>query len=199
MHNIPRWVLRIGSTLFVLGLLVVILGGTVIDNVDTPPESEDWSGTLMFKGETPAIYEVELNVFSSYYVFVQEGANITVEILNGNNQNYFEPCENDDDCDIYDVEGNISGYEYIGEILIDDKGEYEIAFMEGNGEAVEVMIREDKGFQSFLIIAGGSVGCFVGLLLLIIGGIMAMIMKENIDVDLSSQAPMRENDDGTVV
>ena len=170
-----------------------------MDNGDTPPESEDWSGTLMFEGETPSTYEVELNIFSSYYVFVQEGANITVEILNGNNQNYFEPCENDDDCDIYDVEGNISGYEYIGEILIDDKGEYEIAFIEGNGEAVEVMIREDKGFQSFLIIAGGSVGCFVGLLLLIIGGIMAMIMKESIDVDLSSQASKRENDDGTVV
>ena len=187
MHKIPRWVLRIGWTLFALGLLVVMFAGTVIDNVDTPPESEDWSGTLMFKGETPATYDVELNVFSSYYVFVQEGANITVEILNGNDHNYFEPCENDDDCDMYDIEGNISGYEYIGEILIDDKGEYDITFTEENGEAVEVMIREDQGFQSFLMIAGGSVGCFVGLLFLIIGGIMAMIMKESIDVDLSSQ------------
>ena len=118
---------------------------------------------------------------------MQEGANITVEILNGNDRNYFEPCENDDDCDMYDIEGNISGYEYIGEILIDDKGEYDIIFTEENGEAVEVMIREDQGFQSFLMIAGGSVGCFVGLLLLFIGGIMAMMMKESIDVELSSQ------------
>ena len=187
MHEIPRWVLRIGGTLFALGLLAVMFGGTVIDNVDTPPESEDWSGTLMFKDKTPATYDVELNIFSSYYVFVQEGANITVEILNGNDRNYFEPCENDDDCDMYDIEGNISGYEYIGEILIDDKGEYDIIFTEENGEAVEVMIREDQGFQSFLMIAGGSVGCFVGLLLLIIGGIMAMMMKESIGVDLSSQ------------
>ena len=180
MHKIARWVFRIGGALFLFGLLAVMFGGTIFD-VDATPESEDWSGTLMFEGETPTTQEFNLNFISTYHVFVEEGENVSVKLLNGNENNYFEPCEDDDaisGCAAFDVEGNVSGFEYIGEILIDDKGDYLIEFSAENGDLVEVMIREDRSFQSFLVVAGGVVSCFGGIILFIVGGILAKVMKE---------------------
>jgi hypothetical protein len=180
MHKIAKWVLRIGSALFLLGLLTIMIGG-ITSGVDTTPESEDWSGTLMFEGETPTTQEFNLNFISTYHVFVEEGKNVSVKLLNGNENNYFEPCEDDDaisDCAAFDVEGNVSGFEYIGEILIDDKGDYLIEFSAENGDLVEVMIREDLMGLTLLVVAGGSISCFGGIILLIVGGILAKVMKE---------------------
>lgn len=138
----------------------------------------------MFEGETPITQEFKLNIFSTYNVFVKEGKNVSVELLNGDENNYFEPCEEDDDCSTYDVEGNVSGFEYIGEILIDDKGDYQIEFIAENGDMVEVMIREDRDFQSFLVVAGGAMSCLLGIIVAVVGGILAKVMKQNDNISL---------------
>jgi len=186
MHKIPKLVLSLGGILFALGLIVVMVGGLMMD-LETPPSSEDWSGTLMFKGDTPATFEGEFKWIAGYNIFVQDGANVTIEVVNSDVDNIFESCEVDDGCDLYDVDGHINGYHYIGYLDFEEEGAgtYEIRFTEENGEAVNVMIREDNSFGAFLVSAGGVIGCFAGIILLIIGGILTKVMKGRSKVEIT--------------
>jgi hypothetical protein len=167
-------------------------------DVDSPsPSSEDWGGTLMFEDSTPTTFEGEFKWAADYYVFVQDGSNVTVEVLNSDIDDIFWPCDLDDECDEFDVDGHIDGYHYIGDLDFEEEGTgiynpfsksgtYEISFTEENGETVNVMIREDTSFEGFLVFAGGMISCFSGIIVLIIGGILAMLIKEKPKVELSS-------------
>ena len=197
MHKVPKLVLGLGGILFVLGWAAVAGGGLMMD-LDTPPSSEDWSGTLMFEDSTPTTFEGEFKWgATTYYVFVQDGSNVTIEILNSDADDIFWPCELDDECDEFDVDGHINGYHYIGELDFEEEGTgiynpftksgtYEISFTEENGETVNVMIREDTSFAGFLVSAGGFISCFAGIIILIIGSILSKVMKENPKVELTS-------------
>ena len=162
----------------------------------TSPSSEDWSGTLMFKGSTPTTFEGEFKWAATYNVFVQDGSNVTVEVLNSDIDDIFWPCDLDGECDGFDVDGHIDGYHYIGDLDFEEEGTgiynpftksgtYEISFTEENGETVNVMIREDTSFEGFLVVAGGAFSCFAGIIILIIGGILSMVMKEKQKVELA--------------
>jgi len=187
MHKIPKLVLGLGGILFALGLVAVMVGGLMMD-LDTPPSSEDWSGTLMFEGSTPTTFEGEFKWIAGYNIFVQDGSNVTIEVLNSDVDNIFESCEVDDECDLYDVDGHINGYHYIGYLDFEEEGAgtYEVRFTEENGETVDVMIREENGFGAFLVSAGGVISCFAGTIILIIGSILSKVMKENPKVELTS-------------
>ena len=200
MHKVPKLVLGLGGILFVLGW-VAMVGGSLMMDLDTPPSSEDWSGTLMFEDSTPTTFEGEFKWSETYNVFVQDGSNVTIEILNSDADDIFWPCELDDDCDMFDVDGHINGYHYIGEldfsIFFEEEGTgiynpfsktgiYEISFTEENGETVNVMIREDTSVAGFLVSAGGFISCFAGIIILIIGSILSKVMKENPKVELTS-------------
>jgi len=204
MHKVPKRALGLGGILFVLGWVAVAGGGLMMD-VDTPPSSEDWSGTLMFEGNTSTTFEGEFKWIATYNIFVQDGSNVTVEVLNSDGDDIFWSCELDDDCDLYDVDGYIDGYHYIGELDFEEegtgiynpfskKGTYEISFTEENGETVNVMIREDTSFAGFLVSAGGAIICFAGIVILIIGSILAKVMKENPKVELTSTVSDESND-----
>ena len=196
MHKVPKLTLGLGGILFVLGWAAVAGGGLIMD-VDTPPSSEDWSGTLMFEDSTPTTFEGEFKWAADYYVFVQDGSNVTIEILNSDADDIFWSCESEDECDEFDVDGHINGYHYIGGLDFEEEGTgiynpftksgtYEISFTEENGETVNVMIREDTSFEGFIAVAGGMISCFSGIIILIIGGILSKVMKENPKVELSS-------------
>ena len=63
----------------------------------------------MFEGNTSTTFEGEFKWTAAYNIFVQDGANVTIEVFNSDVDNIFESCEVDDECDLYDVDGHING------------------------------------------------------------------------------------------
>jgi hypothetical protein len=58
------------------------------------------------------------------------------------------------------------------------------------------MIREDTSFGAFLVSAGGVIGCFAGIILLIIGSILSKLMTEKPKVKLTPS--MDAESDGVI-
>jgi hypothetical protein len=94
---------------------------------------------------------------------------------------YFVSCEEWDGEEWDEPCKAIPGYEYIGEIYLEDMfdaGTYEVQFTDENGGEAAVMIREDSDPEIFVLM-GGFFGCFVGILLLVVGGFLSFFTKEN--------------------
>jgi hypothetical protein len=179
MHKLADTIKGVGAILLLLGVVAFWMGIQIDDGI--PPDDEDWSGTLMWEGITPATFEGEFSGFSTYYVWVKKSGiydeefDVSVEVLNDTAM-YFESCEEWGECRA------IPGYEYIGEIYLEDMfdaGTYEVQFTDENGGEAAVMIREDSDGGGFFVGMGGLFGCFVGILLLVVGGFLSFITKEN--------------------
>ncbi len=179
MHKLADTIKGVGAILLLLGVVAFWMGIQIDDGI--PPDDEDWSGTLMWEGITPATFEGEFSGFSTYYVWVKKSGiydeefDVSVEVLNDTAM-YFESCEEWGECRA------IPGYEYIGEIYLEDMfdaGTYEVQFTDENGGEAAVMIREDSDGGGFFVEMGGLFGCFVGILLLVVGGFLSFITKEN--------------------
>ena len=179
MHKLADTIKGVGAILLLLGVVAFWMGIQIDDGI--PPDDEDWSGTLMWEGTTPATFEGEFSGFSTYYVWVKKSGiydeefDVSVEVLNDTAM-YFESCEEWGECRA------IPGYEYIGEIYLEDMfdaGTYEVQFTDENGGEAAVMIREDSDGGGFFVEMGGLFGCFVGILLLVVGGFLSFITKEN--------------------
>ena len=179
MHKLADTIKGVGAILLLLGAVAFWMGTQIDDGI--PPDDEDWSGTLMWEGTTPATFEGKFSGFSTYYVWVKKSGiydeefDVSVEVLNDTAM-YFESCEEWGECRA------IPGYEYIGEIYLEDMfdaGTYEVQFTDENGGEAAVMIREDSDGGGFLVLMGGLFGCFVGILLLVVGGFLSFITKEN--------------------
>ena len=186
MHKVPKLTQNLGGILLVIGFLAISL------TMDADSASSS-SGTLMFEDSTPTIFEGEFKWSATYNVFVQDGSNATVEVLNSDIDNIFSPCGK---CDGFDVDGHIDGYHYIGDLDFEEEGTgiynpftksgtYEIGFTEENGETVNVMIREDTSLEGFLVSVGGGISCCLGAILLLIGLILSRVMKEEQKVELA--------------
>jgi uncharacterized membrane protein len=179
MHKLADTIKGVGAILLLLGVVAFWMGIQIDDGI--PPDEEDWSGTLMWEGITPATFEGEFSGFSTYYVWVKKSGiydeefDVSVEVLNDTAM-YFESCEEWGECRA------IPGYEYIGEIYLEDMfdaGTYEVQFTDENGGEAAVMIREDSDGGGFFVLMGGLFGCFIGILLLVVGGFLSFITKEN--------------------
>ena len=180
MHKVADTIKAVGAILLFLGAVAFWMG-TQIEDGNTP-DSEDWSGTMMWEGTTPATFKGEFSGFSTYNVWVKKSGiydeefDVSVEVLNATAM-YFVSCEEwDEPCKA------IPGYEYIGEIYLEDMfdaGTYEVQFTDENGGGAAVMIREDSDGGGFFVLMGGLFGCFVGILLLVVGGFLSFITKEN--------------------
>jgi hypothetical protein len=184
MHKVADTIRGIGAILLLLGAVAVWMGIQIDDG--TQSDSEDWSGTLMWEGTTPATFEGEFSGFSTYNVWVKKRFDVSVEVLNHSKDGYellkFVSCKEWDECGEYDEDGAIPGYEYIGEIYLEDMwdaGTYEVQFTDENGGEAAVMIREDSDGGGFFVLMGGLFGCFVGILLLVVGGFLSFISKGN--------------------
>ena len=176
--------------MLVIGILAFAIGGAVISDVS--PDSEDWSGTLKWEGTTPTTYTGEFDWTHIYNVWVEEGSSVQVEVIDGDDENRFKSCEELEDCWIFDEDGAIPGFEYIGEVSFVDSGTWQAEFSGDNN--VDVMIRDDDSFGGFLGIFGGGGVCCFGILFLLIGGILAATMKDKPKVEMSPIVPVGTED-----
>ena len=190
MRTAPKVMLGLGGVMLVIGILAFAIGGAVISEVS--PDSEDWSGTLKWEGTTPTTYTGEFDWFHVYNVWVEEGSSVQVEVIGGDDENRFFSCEELDDCSIFDEDGAIPGFEYIGEVSFEDSGTWQVEFSGENN--VDVMIRDDDSFGGFLGILGGGGACCFGILFLLIGGILAATMKDKPKVEMSPIVPVETED-----
>jgi len=185
MHVMTKVTLGIGGFLLLTSVASLVIGGASIS--DTSWWDDDSIGDEYWTGETSTSFSEKLNWDSYYLVYVEEGYEVDIEIYEGSNGGwgYFESCEEYDDCEEYD---QIPGYDYIGEINVDASDDFEIEFTENESRSVDVMIREEKvPFTTLMGMGGGLCGLCCSLLLLIIGGIMALTLKDKPKVQTTIQ------------
>ena len=190
MRTAPKVMLGLGGVMLVIGILAFAIGGAVISDVS--PDSEDWSGTLKWEGTTPTTYTGEFDWTHIYNVWVEEGSSVQVEVIGGDDENRFFSCQELEDCGIFDEDGAIPGFEYIGEVSFTDSGTWQVEFSGDNN--VDVMIRDDDSFGGFLGLFGGGGFCCFGILFLLIGGILAATMKDKPKVEMSPIVPVGTED-----
>ena len=189
MHIMTKLTLGLGSVLFLISVIALVMGGAEIDSAFGDLDENTVGDEEFWTGDTSTDFYGELKWDATYYVFVEEGYEVDVDVY-GSGQ--FTSCEYWDDCDLYDV---IPGYDYIGDIFVDTSGTYEVDFSETQGRNVDVKITEEE------VPIGGILGFGVGccgicgaLLLLIIGGVLALTLKDQPKVQTSIQF-----DNGAVV
>ena len=189
MHIMTKLSLGLGSVLFLISVIALVMGGAEIDSAFGDLDENTVGDEEFWTGDTSTDFNGELKWDATYYVFVEEGYEVDVDVY-GSGQ--FTSCEYWDDCDLYDV---IPGYDYIGDIFVDTSGTYEVDFSETQGRNVDVKITEEE------VPIGGILGFGVGccgicgaLLLLIIGGVLALTLKDQPKVQTSIQF-----DNGAVV
>ena len=189
MHIMTKLSLGLGSVLFLISVIALVMGGAEIDSAFGDLDENTVGDEEFWTGDTSTDFNGELKWDATYYVFVEEGYEVDVDVY-GSGQ--FTSCEYWDDCDLYDV---IPGYDYIGDIFVDTSGTYEVDFSETQGRNVDVKITEEE------VPIGGILGFGVGccgicgaLLLLIVGGVMALTLKDQPKVQTSIQF-----DNGAVV
>ncbi len=196
MHKAAKVMLGIGGVLTIIGIIATIAGGASIGETlgSATPDSEDWSGELKWEGTTPTTYTGEFEWTHIYNVWVEEGSSVHVEVIGGDDENRFISCWELDDCWIFDEDGTIPGYEYIGEVSFLDSGTWQVKFTDENGGNVDVMIRDDGSIGGIFGIMGGGAACCFGFLFLIIGGIMAATMKDKPKVQMAPVVPVGADD-----
>ena len=173
--------LGLGAVLFLISGIAVVIGGVELDSAleEVTPNSV---GYEYWTGDTSTEFNGELKWSSVYFVFVEEGYEVDVEVSGGG---YFESCEEYGDCDDFDV---FPGYDYIGDLEVDVSGDYEVDFSETEGRIVDVKITEEEiPVGGILGLGGGCCGICGALFLLIVGGVMALTLKDQPKVKTSIQ------------
>ena len=173
--------LGLGTVLFVISSIAFVIGGAELDSAleEVTPNSV---GYEYWTGDTSTEFNGELKWSSVYFVFVEEGYEVDVEV---SGSGYFESCEEYGDCHDFDV---FPGYDYIGDLEVDVSGDYEVDFSETEGRIIDVKITEEEIPVSGLLGAfGGCCGICGALFLLIVGGVMALTLKDQPKVQTSIQ------------
>ena len=182
MHVMTKVTLSIGGVLLLISAAVLAIGGASVS--DTSWFDDDSSGDEYWTGNTPTTFSGELDWSATYYVFVEEGRSVSVELIDGDEDSRFYHCEEDDECDDFYQ----PGYTYVGWVEVYSSGTWKIKF---SGDVVgdsDVMIREDKvPINTLMGMGGGFCGLCCSLLLLIIGGIMALTLKDKTKVQTTIQ------------
>ncbi|HJL64522.1 MAG TPA: hypothetical protein QGF70_02940 [Candidatus Thalassarchaeaceae archaeon] len=175
MHVMTKVTLSIGGVLLLISAAALAIGGASAS--DTSWWDDDSIGDEYWTGDTSTTFSEKLIWDAYYLVYVEEGYEVDIEIYEGSNggRSEFSSCEEWDDCEDYDI---IPGYDYIGEINVYTSDDFVIEFTENEDRSVDVMIREEKvPVNSLLGMGGGFCGLCCSLLLLMIGGIMALTLK----------------------
>ena len=173
--------LGLGTVLFVISSIAFVIGGAELDSAleEVTPNSV---GYEYWTGDTSTEFNGELKWSSVYFVFVEEGYEVDVDV---SGSGYFESCEEYGDCDDFDV---FPGYDYIGDLEVDVSGDYEVDFSETEGRIIDVKITEEEIPVSGILGAfGGCCGICGALFLLIVGGVMALTLKDQPKVQTSIQ------------
>ena len=177
MHIMTKVTLGLGSVLFLISVIAIVMGGAELDSAFGDLEESSVGNEQFWTGDTSTDFNGKLKWDATYYVFVEDGYEIDVDV---SGSGYFTSCEEWGDCDLYDV---IPGYYYIGDIGVDTTGSYEVDFSETQGRNVDVKITEEEiPVGGILGLGGGCCGICGALLLLIIGGILALTLKDQTKV-----------------
>ena len=167
MRTAPKVTLIVGAVMLVASILAVVVGIGSTD-LDFHANSEE-----IFAGDAPTDWEGELDMFSIYLVYVEEGSNVSAEIVGGNEYNRFVSCSEDYTCSDTHTQ---SGYSYIGYLSVENDGFYRVEF---SGEG-DVLVAESEVEVGGLLAAGIGFWCgCCSVLILIVGLIMALVMKDN--------------------
>ena len=144
MHIMTKITLGVGVVMLIGSIVAMVAGGGSFmgDFVENPTGTEKWTGT------SPTTYEGNFEMIGIYYVFVEEGETVDVELVGGDADSRFIPCEENNDCEYYEW----AGYTYVGDISVMTEGTWEVKFT-GDGD---VMIREQT------IDLGGAVAFGLG-------------------------------------
>ena len=181
MHVMTKVTLGIGGVLLLISVIALVIGGAELDSAFEELD-ERGVGDDYWTGDTSTGFNGELKWNSLYYVFVEEGYEVDVHV---SGSGYFTSCEVWGDCWDYDV---IPGYDYIGDLGVDVSGDYEVEFTETEGRIIDVKITEEGiPVGGILGLGGGCCGLCGALLLLIIGGILALTLKDQPKVQTSIQ------------
>ncbi|MED5231844.1 MAG: hypothetical protein VYB30_05725 [Candidatus Thermoplasmatota archaeon] len=200
MHVMTKVTLGIGGALLLISVAVLTIGGASVSN--TSWFDDDSIGEEYWTGESSNTFSGKLNWDSYYLVFVEEGYEVEIEIYEGSNGGWteFSSCEDWDDCEDYDV---IPGYDYIGDFEVENSGDFEIEFTEKEGRSVDILIHEEEiPVGGILGLGGGCCGLCGALFLLLIGGILALTLKDKPKVQTSIQfdnevVVLNENPEGS--
>jgi len=174
MHKATKITLGVGFLLLIVSAIATSGGWSSF--MDGMMEEVDEGGAEIWTGKTPATFEGELDPTSLYPVFVEEGRSVDVEVVNGDINNRFIPCEEDFSCgSFYEP-----GYTYVGDVIVSYSDNWKVRF---SGDVVggsDVMIRELKMDVPGLMSLGlGCMGVCFSLLLIGLGVIFAFTLKDN--------------------
>ena len=144
MHIMTKITLGVGVVMLIGSIVAMVAGGGSFmgELVENPTGTEKWTGT------SPTTYEGNFEMMGIYYVFVEEGETVDVELVGGDADSRFIPCEENNDCEYYEW----AGYTYVGGISVMAEGTWEVKFT-GDGD---VMIREQ------IIDIGGAMAVGLG-------------------------------------
>lgn len=168
MHIMTKITLGVGTVLLIGSIIAMVVGGGSFfdDFAENPNGIEKWSGT------SPTTYEGDFEVMSIYYVFVEDGATVDVELVGGDSNSRFIPCGENGDCNFYEW----AGYTYVGDISVMTEGTWEVEFT-GNGD---VMIREQViDFSGIMAMGLGFWGTCCSICVLGLGVIFIFTLKDN--------------------
>lgn len=134
---------------------------------------ENPNGVEKWVGESPTVYEGNFDTLAVYYVFVDSDniENISVEIIDGDDMNYFTPCEQYGDCDMY----HLANHTYIGQMNFGSGGDWSVNFT-GEGSVTITELTFDLG--DIMSFSGGFLGICCSLFILIIGFVMIFALKQ---------------------
>ena len=184
MHTVTKITLGIGLLLLIVSAIATSGGFSSFMNEMT--EEVEGGGTEVWTGKTRATFEGEMNPTSFYPVFVQEGRSVDVELVDGDVNSRFVPCEEDFSCgSFYEP-----GYTYVGDVIVSYSDIWNVRF---SGDVVggsDVMIRElNMDVPGIMSLGFGCMGICFSFLLLGVGVIFAFTLKDSSNAP-SSQVTM---------
>ncbi|MEJ6562741.1 MAG: hypothetical protein QNL85_03435 [Euryarchaeota archaeon] len=128
---------------------------------------DDLPGELITKEQAPFTFQYEFDWETVYDVYIEEGKEVKVEVLNVSEYYGFASCEDNQEYCTDHVQqiGSVNGFQYIGELFFPSAGIYEVNFtLEGNDSA-DVMILSNGGVATFDI--APIVGTLFGFILIL--------------------------------
>ena len=161
MRTFPKVTLILGALMMVGSIIAMVAGFG----------SADFEGEEVFRGDAPTTWNEDFDLMPIYSVYIEDGSNVSVEVLDGDEDNRFVPCEEKNDCN--EEIAHIAGFEYIGNLNVID-GNYDVNF---TGEGEVIVTKFDSG--GFLAAGLGMGFACCSVLIIILGLILALTMKEN--------------------
>ena len=174
MHKVTKVTLGVGSVLLIGSIIATFVGGnSFIENIN---EGFEEGSTELWTGKSHSTFEGEMHPTSMYPVFVQEYRSVDVELLDGDENSRFVPCEEDYSCESFYE----PGYTYLGDVYVSYSDTWRVRFSGDVTGDSDVMIREISMDVSGIMALGfGCMGVCFSLLILGVGVIFVFTLKES--------------------